>query len=60
VRPLTDGAVDTEPAWAPGGRWLAFVRDDGGPFLWRIRRDGADAGPIGTPAQAGNSPAWAP
>jgi Tol biopolymer transport system component len=54
------------PAWAPDGRWIAFIRDagtvDSAPALWLIRPDGSGARPVAapTPGQKLAYPTFAP
>jgi TolB protein len=51
---LTTGPEDdTEPAWSPDGRRLAFVRDE---TIYVVRADGSGVRRLTT----GASPAWAP
>lgn len=50
ARQLTHGWRDTDPAWSPDGRWLAFVRAErdqatgkvGKPQLWLLPVDGGE------------------
>jgi Tol biopolymer transport system component len=44
ARPLTRGSsFDSQPAYAPDGRWIAFVSDrSGADNLWLIRPDGSE------------------
>ena len=71
VRPIPDGAprrlteldvVEAQPAWSPGGAWIAFVTwsPDGG-HLYKARADGS-AAPVrlSTRAAVFQHPAWSP
>jgi TolB protein len=54
---LTTGPEDdSEPAWSPDGRRLAFVRDGPQPDIYVMRADGQGLRRV----TAGASPAWAP
>jgi TolB protein len=54
---LTAGAdEDTDPAWAPDGRRLAFVRNGAQPAIYVIRSDGGGLKRV----TVGASPAWSP
>lgn len=40
---LTRGDTDSQPRWSPDGRWLAFLRADGGPpQVWLLPVDGGE------------------
>jgi Tol biopolymer transport system component len=45
AEPLTRGmAFDSQPAWSPDGRWLAFLSDrSGAENVWVMRADGSGA-----------------
>jgi TolB protein len=54
---LTTGPdEDTDPAWSPDGRRLAFVRADAQPAVYLVRADGSGLRRL----TAGSSPAWSP
>jgi Tol biopolymer transport system component len=55
VRVLFDGGADdvSDPAWARGGHWIAFVR---GNAIWLVTADGKDAHIV---LRNADEPAWA-
>jgi dipeptidyl aminopeptidase/acylaminoacyl peptidase len=70
-RRLTHGWRDTEPAWSPDGRWLAFVRaerSDGGdgapkvgkPQVWVMPVDGGEPRRLTDHPLGAGSPVWSP
>ncbi len=60
------GVLDTQPDWAPNGRWIAFERlSSHSERLFKVRADGTDLSmlsvPCGTPnCPPDNDPAWSP
>jgi Tol biopolymer transport system component len=64
ARPLTQGmAFDSQPAFSPDGRRVAFISDrDGAENLWVIGVDGNDAVKLSSNSADDQfaSPAWAP
>jgi dipeptidyl aminopeptidase/acylaminoacyl peptidase len=64
VRRLTDGeGDDTEPAWAPDGTRIAFVRqhpDPGGTHLYIVDRDGSNLRQLTSFPGSVGAPSWSP
>ncbi len=64
TRRLTHGPIDTNPAWSPDGRWLAFLRasadSDRGPQLWLLPVDGGEAEPVTDLPLGAGPPVWSP
>src|SRR4051794_40184878 len=61
-RVLTYGPSDTEPAYSPDGRWLAFCRAAAGgvPQLWVMPTDGGDPRCLTEAVLGVSSPRWSP
>ena len=61
-RVTKEGSGEFQPAWSPGGDWLAYVTwDDAQGALWKVRSDGSGAPQRLTPYPARFSqPAWSP
>jgi TolB protein len=58
---LARGSKDTQPAWSPDGRSLAFVSDrEGATRLWRADADGNGLKRLTKDAEASSNPAWSP
>jgi hypothetical protein len=62
---LTSGNVrDVQPAWSPGGRFIAFAHFDAtvSPFsqLWLMEANGAGPHPVLADTEQHASPAWSP
>ncbi|MDR7484822.1 MAG: S9 family peptidase [Armatimonadota bacterium] len=64
-----DEARDTQPVWAPDGRWIAFLSNRGGKRrgrrraamqLWLIPSDGGEARQVTFFAAGVGQPAWSP
>jgi Tol biopolymer transport system component len=60
LREVLSGAIVEDPAWAPGGRWIA-LRYGTEPFglgdgVWIVRPDGSDLRRV----SGGRAPSWAP
>lgn len=54
-------AKDTEPAWSPDGKSVAFSSDrEGNPDLWIAMLDGKEPTRLTTTAAAESHPAWSP
>ena len=53
---------DSDPAWAPDGRSIAFTSDrTGDEEIWRVRVDGTGATNLtNSPASQDDQPAWQP
>lgn len=57
---LTSGGVNSDPAWSPDGRRIAFVSDrDGGHHIYVMDVDGSNVS-LRTNAGRNTSPAWSP
>jgi Tol biopolymer transport system component len=66
-RLTTDPKWETQPAWSPNGRWVAFARSDalccpnrGGGDIWIARSDGTGERRITGDSTHDTSPAWSP
>lgn len=61
-RQFTHGDRDSEPAYSPDGRWVAFVRPDsrGRPQLHLMRADGGDAWRLTDHPLGVVAPVWSP
>lgn len=70
-RRLTHGWRDTEPAWSPDGRWLAFLRAErtdnsggpakvGKPQLWLLPVDGGEPQRLTDHPLGAGAPRWSP
>lgn len=62
---LTAGNVrDLHPAWSPGGRFIAYVRQESTvspvSHLWLMQADGTEAHPVLADPEHHASPAWSP
>jgi Tol biopolymer transport system component len=60
-RRLLEDAYAGDPAWSPDGRWIAFVRDDGGTrrfAVWRMRTDGTDLSELAGGFEEAGSVNW--
>ena len=59
---LTDNkARNTDPAWSPDGKRIAFVSDrDGKPRLWVMRADGTDPRLVAKDSVNCSGPRWSP
>ncbi|WP_116114266.1 S9 family peptidase [Amycolatopsis ruanii] len=61
ARQWTHGERDTDPAISPDGRWVAFLRANGGkPQLHVMPADGGDARRLTELPPGGGVPVWAP
>jgi TolB protein len=50
-----------QPAWSPGGDWIAFSRDAGGDAeLWMVRADGSDLVQLTNNADEDREASWSP
>jgi Tol biopolymer transport system component len=61
-RPLTSQkTADTQPAWSPDGRLIAFVSyREGHGQLWVMNADGSDAAPVLRSTGEVQNPEWSP
>ncbi|HLV57735.1 MAG TPA: S9 family peptidase [Natronosporangium sp.] len=70
-RRLTHGWRDSEPAWSPDGRWIAFVRAEreenptgpprtGKPQLWVLPADGGEPRRLTDHPLGVSAPVWSP
>ena len=60
-RTNTPGAGETEPAWSPHGRQIAFVSDrDGDPEIYTMHPRGSDVRQLTVNAHNDFSPHWSP
>lgn len=58
-------APDAQPAWSPGGQWLAFARTqtESGTNIWAVSADGSYAVQMtlgGCGCEVASSPTWSP
>jgi Tol biopolymer transport system component len=71
LRPLTSHPAtarryeDSQPAWSPNGKWIAFASDrtQGAPTrsnIWLVRPDGSGLTQLTRDAGRGGEPAWSP
>ncbi len=63
ARMLTAGDKDSNPAWSPDGRWIAFTakrKDDDEPQLYVIAPDGGEARRLTKHATGCAAPKWFP
>jgi TolB protein len=61
VRRLTHGPLDTDPAWSPDGKTIAFARYTGSGAIWLIDADGSNERQLTTPRGEGDiQPDWSP
>ncbi|HET7260517.1 MAG TPA: S9 family peptidase [Casimicrobiaceae bacterium] len=61
ARPLTSGDKDTDPAWSPDGRWIAFTakrKDDQDAQLYVISPAGGEAQRVGSAAGGVTAIKW--
>lgn len=60
-RPITSGARDQSPRWAPDGSRLAFVRAAGGASqIFVIAMNGGEAQPVTDLPRGASGPIWSP
>ncbi|MCW2529766.1 MAG: beta-lactamase [Pseudonocardiales bacterium] len=64
TRRLTHGSADTDPAWSPDGRWLAFLRGSADSNwrrqLWLLPVDGGEATAATDLPLGAGPPVWSP
>ncbi|GAB2480548.1 serine hydrolase [Nocardiopsis aegyptia] len=61
ARRLTDGPVDTAPAWSPDGDRIAFLRGGNGPAqVCLLPADGGEPEPITELPLGAGTPVWSP
>jgi dipeptidyl aminopeptidase/acylaminoacyl peptidase len=60
VRMTSSPGADTQPAWSPEGRWLAFMstRGGNGPQIYLLPSDGGEATPLTSAEGGATSPVW--
>lgn len=60
-RRLTAGASDRSPRFSPDGRWIAFLRADGGaPQLWLLPVEGGEPEQVAELPLGAGVPVWSP
>ncbi len=59
---LTFGDKDSEPAWSPDGRWIAFLRggEDSPSQLFLMAADGGEPRPLPEHPLGADRPVWSP